>query len=107
MSSTIDTEVQNYREPPETHAEPGHVNYLKDGYSIWSWLFTVDHKRIAILYLVFLVIFFAVGGFFAGLVRLNLISPSGSILDNVPYTKTFNDHGVVMLFLFVISCIQV
>ncbi|HJZ90076.1 MAG TPA: cbb3-type cytochrome c oxidase subunit I [Gemmataceae bacterium] len=105
MSSTIDTEVQNYREPPETHAEPGHVNYLKDGYSIWSWLFTVDHKRIAILYLVFLVIFFAVGGAFAGLVRLNLISPSGAILDNDTYNKTFTAHGVVMLFLFLIPSI--
>ena len=68
-------------------------------------MFTVDHKRIGILYFVFLTLFFAVGGMFAGLVRLNLISPSGAIMDNDPYNRTFTAHGVVMLFLFLIPSI--
>jgi cytochrome c oxidase subunit I len=102
MSTVIETPTPASHEHPEAHE---HVDYLKDGYSIWSWLFTVDHKRIAILYLVFLILFFAIGGMFAGLVRLNLISPSGSILDNDTYNKTFTAHGVVMLFLFLIPSI--
>lgn len=102
MSSAIVHEAPASHEHPEPHE---HVSYLKDGYSIWSWLFTVDHKRIGILYLVFLTIFFAVGGTFAGLVRLNLISPHGAIMDNDTYNKTFTAHGVVMLFLFLIPSI--
>jgi len=102
MSTVIETPAPASHEHPEAHE---HVSYLKDGYSIWSWLFTVDHKRIGILYLVFLIVFFAVGGTFAGLVRLNLISPHGSILDNDTYNKTFTAHGVVMLFLFLIPSI--
>ena len=66
MSSTIEHETrESHHEEP--HAA-GHVSYLKDGYSIWSWLFTVDHKRIGILYLIMLTLFFAVGGALAGLV---------------------------------------
>jgi cytochrome c oxidase subunit I len=102
MSTTIEPQVQ---ERPEHPPETAHVSYLQDGYSIWSWLFTVDHKRIGILYLIFLTLFFAVGGTFAGLVRLNLISPHGAILDNDTYNKTFTAHGVVMLFLFLIPSI--
>jgi cytochrome c oxidase subunit I len=103
MSATIDRESHFIDEEPE--ADTGHVSYLKDGYSLWSWLFTVDHKRIGILYLVFLTLFFGIGGTLAGLVRLNLISPSGAILENDQYNKTFTAHGVVMLFLFLIPSI--
>jgi cytochrome c oxidase subunit I len=102
MSATIEPEIHASHEHPEPHAHP---SYLQDGYSIWSWLFTVDHKRIGILYLVFLTLFFAVGGMFAGLVRLNLISPTGAIMDNDTYNRTFTAHGVVMLFLFLIPSI--
>jgi cytochrome c oxidase subunit 1 len=103
MSTTLEPEPKaSHHVAEEPH---GYVSYLKDGYSIWSWVFTVDHKRIGILYLVFLTLFFAVGGTFAGLVRLNLISPSGFIFDNDTYNKTFTAHGVVMLFLFLIPSI--
>jgi len=102
MSTTIEPTPQVAH---GVHEEHEHISYLKDGYSLWSWIFTVDHKRIGILYLVFLTIFFAVGGTFAGLVRLNLISPHGAILENDTYNKTFTAHGVVMLFLFLIPSI--
>ncbi len=102
MSTAIVPEAPASHEHPEPEE---HLSYLKDGYSIWSWLFTVDHKRIGVLYLVFLTIFFAIGGTFAGLVRLNLISPHGAIMDNDTYNKTFTAHGVVMLFLFLIPSI--
>jgi len=103
MSATIETETHHANTEP--HAAPGHVSYLKDGYSIWSWLFTVDHKRIGILYLVMLTIFFAVGGALAGLVRLHLISPAGAVFENDNYNRTFTAHGVVMLFLFLIPAV--
>src|SRR3954465_8424671 len=102
MSATIEHETHTPGEAPEPHA---HVSYLRNGYSIWSWLFTVDHKRIGILYLVFLTLFFGIGGTLAGLGPLNLISPSGGILENDQYNKTFTAHGVVMLFLFLIPSI--
>src|SRR4029078_1001124 len=60
---------------------------------------------IGILYLVFLTLFFGVGGTLAGLVRVNLISPSGGILEDDQDNKTFTGHGVVMLFLFLIPSI--
>ena len=106
MSSAHRTRRPGKPTTSASHPRPAATSaILKDGYSIWSWLFTVDHKRIGILYLVFLTLFFAVGGMFAGLVRLNLISPTGAIMDNDTYNKTFTAHGVVMLFLFLIPSI--
>ena len=55
---------------PEKH-------YLNDNYGIRSWLLTKDHKRIAILYLFSITIFFMMGGIFAGLIRLHLLTPNG------------------------------
>ncbi|MCX7666102.1 MAG: cbb3-type cytochrome c oxidase subunit I [Gemmataceae bacterium] len=91
--------------PDESPKEVRHKSYLEEGYSIWSWLFTVDHKRIGVLYLVTVFGFFLVGGIAAGLIRLNLLSPSGAILDNDTYNKVFTAHGVVMLFFFLIPSI--
>src|SRR5580698_3552970 len=89
--------------PPEP-AQPT-VNYLNHSYGIWSWLLTVDHKRIGILYLVSITGFFLVGGIAAGLVRLNLISPNGAIMTEDQYNRMFTAHGVVMLFFFLIPSI--
>ncbi len=91
--------------PPEP--EPVPVNYLNNGHSIWSWLFTVDHKRIGILYLVSISLFFVVGGTAAGLVRLNLLGydESGHILTEDAYNRAFTAHGVVMLFFFLIPAV--
>ena len=52
------------------------LNYINNGHGIASWL-TKDHKRIALLYLISVTAFFAVGGFFALLVRLELLTPAG------------------------------
>lgn len=87
-------------EPPS--AEP---NYLNHDYSIWSWLTTVDHKRIGILYLVSITLFFVVGGIAAGLVRLNLIAPNGAIMTEDAYNRAFTAHGVLMLFFFLIPAV--
>ena len=52
-------------------------SYLTDGFTLRSWLLTTDHKRIALLYLGSITIFFFIGGIAAALIRLNLIVPRG------------------------------
>ena len=81
------------------------VNYLNNAYGAFSWLFTVDHKRIGIMYLVTASVFFLFGGLAVSLVRLNLISPTGAILELDQYNKAFTAHGTIMLFLFLIPVI--
>ncbi|MBL8210358.1 MAG: cytochrome c oxidase subunit I [Bryobacterales bacterium] len=89
-----------------THdSAPSGVNYLTNGYSLKSWLLTVDHKRIAILYLISITIFFALGGIFAAAVRLELLTPQGDMMDAETYNKMFTMHGVVMIFFFLIPSV--
>lgn len=80
-------------------------NYLKAGHTIKSWLLTGDHKRIAIMYLISTLFFFFLGSVAAGLVRLELTSPSGVVLESETYNKVFSSHGVIMVFLFLILAI--
>jgi cytochrome c oxidase subunit 1 len=91
--------------PPPPEPQPLTTNYLNTNYGIWSWLLTIDHKRIGILYLVSITLFFTVGGIAAGLVRLNLLSPTGAILTEDQYNRMFTAHGVMMLFFFLIPSI--
>jgi cytochrome c oxidase subunit 1 len=81
------------------------VNYLNNGHGLKSWLLTKDHKRIALLYLVSITLFFVIGGFFAMLVRLELLTPAGDLLTAETYNKMFTMHGVVMVFFFLIPSI--
>jgi cytochrome c oxidase subunit I len=76
------------------------IHYLNASYGIKSWLLTTDHKRIAWLYLISTSFFFVVGGVSAGLMRLNLISPQGAIVEPDTYNKLFTIHGTVMIFFF-------
>ena len=80
-------------------------NYLNDEYGVLSWLLTRDHKRIAILYLVAVSVFFFVGGIFAFLMRLELLTPEGDMFTSDQYNKLFTLHGVVMIFFFLIPAI--
>ena len=80
-------------------------NYLNADYGIRSWLLTVDHKRIAILYLVSVTIMFSVGGLFAAMLRFELLTPQGDFVDADTYNKLFTMHGVVMIFFFLIPSI--
>lgn len=80
-------------------------NYLNNGSSLSSWLLTGDHKRIALLYLVSITFFFALGGIFAGIVRLSLISPSDHMISSETYNKMFTSHGIAMIFFFLIPSI--
>ncbi|PYV64546.1 MAG: cytochrome c oxidase subunit I [Acidobacteria bacterium] len=80
-------------------------NYLNAEYGIRSWLFTTDHKRIALLYLISITFFFFVGGFAALLIRLELLTPAGDLLTADAYNKAFTMHGQVMVFFFLIPSI--
>ncbi len=80
-------------------------NYLNAEAGIASWLFTRDHKRIGIMYLVLTSVAFALGGFFAMLIRIELLTPGPTIMNAMTYNRTFTLHGVVMIFLFMIPAI--
>ena len=80
-------------------------NYLNAEAGIASWLLTRDHKRIAIMYLVLTTLSFALGGFFAMLIRIELLTPGPTIMSAMSYNRMFTLHGVVMIFLFMIPAI--
>ena len=80
-------------------------NYLNKEYGIRSWLLTTDHKRIALLYLASITFFFFIGGFFALLIRLELLTPAGDLVQADTYNKLFSMHGQVMIFFFLIPSI--
>jgi cytochrome c oxidase subunit 1 len=86
-------------EPPKTR------NYLNVDYGIFSWLLTRDHKRIGLLYLMSVTLMFFVGGFFAFMMRLELLTPEGDLLTSDTYNKFFTLHGIVMIFFFLIPAI--
>src|ERR1043165_3250700 len=84
---------------------PEREDYLNKEYGIRSWLLTVDHKRIALLYLISITLFFFIGGFFALLIRLELLTPAGDLVLADTYNKLFTMHGQVMVFFFLIPSI--
>jgi cytochrome c oxidase subunit 1 len=80
-------------------------NYLNAEYGWKSWLLTTDHKRIAILYLISITLMFFVGGIFAVLIRLELLTPQGDLVNSDTYNKFFSMHGIVMVFFFLVPSI--
>ena len=84
---------------PRTH-------YLNADYGIRSWLLTTDHKRIGLLYLVSITVMFALGGVFALLIRLELLTPGPDLVSDDTYNKLFTMHGMVMVFFFLIPVVQ-
>lgn len=81
------------------------TNYLNAKRGIASWLTTVDHKRIGIMYLVSILVSFAAGGLFALLLRLELLKPSQVIMGPDAFNQAFTLHGTIMVFLFIIPSI--
>ena len=80
-------------------------SYLTDGHSLKSWLLTKDHKRIGILYMISITLFFALGGLFAGAIRLELLTPDGDMFQPDTYNRLFTLHGIVMIFFFLVPSI--
>ncbi|HTY66173.1 MAG TPA: cbb3-type cytochrome c oxidase subunit I [Alphaproteobacteria bacterium] len=81
------------------------TNYLTDEFTIRSWLFTTDHKRIALLFFASITVFFFVGGIAATLIRLQLLTPGGTLVGPDVYNRLFTMHGVVMVWFFLIPSI--
>ena len=88
-----------------TLAVPARESYLEAGFTLWSWLSSVDHKRIAVLYAISITAFFFVGGAAATLIRLELITPAGDFVSVDTYNKLFTMHGVIMVWFFLIPSI--
>src|SRR5438132_1459107 len=80
-------------------------NYITAHFGIKSWLLTVDHKRIALLYLIAITFFFFLGGAFAVMIRLELLTPEGDLFQSETYNKLFTMHGIIMVFFFLIPSI--
>src|ERR1039457_801717 len=73
-------------------------HYLNQSYGIKSWLLTKDHKRIGLLYLATITLFFFLGGAFATMIRIELLTPTGTFVASKPYNKLSPRQGVAMIF---------
>ena len=102
MASTTTTGVPATN-PDGTHAEEPSYLWAKPG--LWSWLTTVDHKRIGVMYLAGILSMFFAGGMMAVLVRTELWSPGRTIMDPDTYNRVFTLHGALMVFLFIIPSV--
>jgi cytochrome c oxidase subunit 1 len=91
----------------ELAAPPGFEgsDYIRARRGVLSWLTTVDHKRIGLMYLASVLVAFALGGLFAMALRLELLSPDRTIMSAGAYNQAFTLHGAVMTFLFIIPSI--
>lgn len=81
------------------------VNYLTASAGVRSWLLTLDHKRIAVMYLISITLMFFVGGFAAAMIRFNLLTPNSQLLRPQNYNKMMSMHGIVMVFFFLVPSI--
>ena len=88
-----------------TAAAQEREHYLNASYGLKSWLLTKDHKRIGLLYLATVTLFFFLGGAFATLIRMELLTPQGDLVSSETYNKMFTMHGVAMVFFFLIPAI--
>lgn len=80
-------------------------NYLKNSSGVLSWICTLDHKRIGIMYLIGILTSFFIGGVLAMAIRAHLLQPAGWLFDNDTYNQVFTLHGAIMVFLFIIPSI--
>lgn len=80
-------------------------NYLRESRGLASWLFTLDHKRIGVMYLAGVVMAFALGGLFALMVRAELFTADQWFLTEARYNRMFTLHGAIMVFAFIIPSI--
>ncbi len=79
--------------------EPSYID-VKQGF--WSWFVTIDHKRIGVLYLIAILTSFLLGGFFALMIRAELLLPGSQLVTAATFNKLFTVHGAIMVFLVII-----
>jgi cytochrome c oxidase subunit 1 len=90
---------------PATAAPTALPSYLEAAHGPKSWLLTRDHKRIGILYLVAISVFFVLGGLMAVFIRAELATPQGDMFSSDVYNRLFTMHGILMVFFFLIPSI--
>ena len=100
----MDTKAQDASVQTQEHSDADH-NYLNHERGIWSWLSTLDHKRIGIMYAIVIAFVFLVGGLLALAVRAELFGPGQTIMDADSYNQTFTLHGIIMVFLFLVPSV--
>ncbi len=98
MSIVTELQRPSHLTPPPARER----DYLNASYTVRSWLLTVDHKRIAILYLFGVTLFFFLGGAAAVLFRLELMTPDADLVESETYNKLFTLHGIIMIFFFLV-----
>ncbi len=103
MSTAIGNTIVSL--PDQSTAQLPKRHYINNEYGLLSWLLTEDHKRIALLYLFSVTFFFFIGGAFAGLIRLELLTPQPDLVAADTYNKFFTMHGLIMIFLFLVPSI--
>src|SRR5918999_636032 len=102
MSTATTTETRVHQ---DWRSRVRHTKYPNPDYGIMSWLLTKDHKRIALLYLITVTFFFALGGAYAVAIRLELMTPLGDLMQSHTYNKVFTHHGILMVFFFLIPSV--
>ena len=80
-------------------------NYLNQHTGLRSWLTTIDHKKIGVMYLWSIMFFFMIGGLLALLLRIEHLGSKQTIMDAETYNRVFTLHGAIMVFLFIIPSI--
>jgi cytochrome c oxidase subunit 1 len=104
--STVTQEPRQLATPPQPlPMEPPRETYLNVSHGVLSWMLTKDHKRIAILYLVTVTLMFFLGGVTITIVRLNLMTPEGSLVTADTYNRLFTAHGIIMVFFFLVPVV--
>ncbi len=81
------------------------THYLNVNHTVGSWLFTVDHKRIGLMYLGTILFFFLLGGIAAVLFRVELMTPGSTLMESETYNRLFTMHGITMIFFFLVPSI--
>ena len=83
-------------------SEEHEKNYLDNGEGFRSWFFTVDHKRIGVMYLWAIGVFFIIAAIASFLLRAEHLTPGQTIVSADTYNVLFTLHGSMMVFLFIV-----
>ncbi|HWR75546.1 MAG TPA: cbb3-type cytochrome c oxidase subunit I, partial [Bacteroidales bacterium] len=85
-----------------SETQVSYLEYQGRHKGIWSWLLSTDHKRIGLLYLYAVIVFFFIAAFLGVLMRIELIAPGRTIMEPQTYNGLFTIHGIIMIFVIVI-----
>src|SRR5947199_5656491 len=96
MKTATEIDIQTEGEMPRLH-------YLNVEIGVKSWLLTTDHKRIGILYLWTILVFFLIASVAAAMMRIELLTSQGDFVSNVTFNNHFTFHGVLHVCFFLIS----